>query len=125
MGAIRWSNYILQGATLPAGGSWSTPSKISAPGTDVGNIDICVDQAGNATAVWDLSDGTSSIIQASTLPANGSWSTPVVISTPGEYAYLPDAGVTNVDSTGNVTAVWIESNDSFNVVKTATLSYGS
>lgn len=121
------SNYRLQGATygllgilgLPV---WSTPVYISQAGMDVGNLEICVDASGNALAIWDISDGTNSKIQSSYLPINGSWSTPVDVSTAGQYAYLPEA---DFDSSGNATAVWLESSGGIYVVKSASLPFGS
>ncbi len=116
------SNWRLYAADKPVLGSWSTPVTISPEGYDVGYIEICVDPTGKAYATWDVNDGTTSKVQASTCALLGSWETPVDISTTGVYAYQPEV---DVDALGNATAVWLESNGSYFVVVTATLPSGS
>ena len=114
------SNYIAQAATLPLGGSWSAPVNLSATGQDVSYINIDVDTTGNVVAVWDRSNGTESVVQAATLPLNGSWSSATTISTPDQYAFFPKVSL----NAGNVTAAWLESNGTYNVITGATLAFG-
>ncbi len=116
------TNFIAQAATKPASGSWSSPVTISDSGVDVFDFSLKLDSAGNAVAVWDESDGVNSVIVAASLPSGGSWTTPVPISTSGNYAYLPVVGV---DSSGNAVAIWLESNGSNYVVTGATHLFGS
>lgn len=116
------TNYIAQSAKMTSDGVWSSPVNVSDDGGDVTNISIAVNLAGNAVAVWDQTDGVNSVIQAATLPLNGSWSTPVNISTVGQYAYLP---VVDVDSAGDAVAAWLQSNDSSYIVYASTWPFGS
>lgn len=112
-------NYVAQAATFTAGGSWSAPVILSQDGADVNNVSIAINSAGNAVAVWDKTNGVDSIIEAAALPKGGSWSTPVTISTPGSYAYLP---VVDVDPVGNAAAAWLQFNGTTYVVYGASLS---
>jgi hypothetical protein len=99
------SNLIIQASTKPFGGSWQlTPDDLSQTGQDANTAQIAVDRAGNATAVWQRSNGSNLIIQASTKPFGGSWQlTPDDVSQTGQNAFFPQIAV---DCAGNATAVW-------------------
>jgi PKD repeat protein len=58
------ANTIVQGAAHPAGGSWQSPQSLSSAGQNAENPRVAVDAGGNATAVWDRSNGTNTIAQA-------------------------------------------------------------
>ena len=49
---------VVEAARRPAGGEWSAPIDLSAPG-DAWHPQVAVDPAGNATAAWSRKDGTS------------------------------------------------------------------
>ena len=68
------SNYIIQAATKPAVGAWSTGQDLSAPGQDAFGPHVAVDAAGNAVAIWYRSNGTINVTQAATKPVGGAWS---------------------------------------------------
>ena len=80
------SNYIIQSAVQPKGGSWSTLVTLSASGENAQDAEVDVDQKGNAVAIWSRYDGLNAIIQSSQLPYGGSWSTPINISSTGANA---------------------------------------
>jgi len=95
----------IQSATRPAGGSWSAPVSISKPGhRHVQDPQIAVSPQGDATAIWQRSNGSYLVVQGATRPAAGGWSRPVDITTGrgrgGQHLQLV------VDSWGNATAVW-------------------
>jgi hypothetical protein len=95
----------IQSATRPAGGSWSAPVSISKPGhRHVQDPQIAVSPQGEATAIWQRSNGSYLIVQGATRPAGGGWSRPVDITTGhgrgGQHLQLV------VDSWGNVIAIW-------------------
>jgi hypothetical protein len=95
----------IQTATRPAGGSWSAPVSISKPGhRHVQDPQIAVDPQGEATAIWQRSNGSDLAVQGATRPAGGSWSAPVDITAGygqgGQHLRLV------VDSWGNATAIW-------------------
>jgi len=104
-GADRIHSYRIQTATRPAGGSWSAPISISKPGhRHVQDPQIVVDPQGEATAIWQRSNGSYLVVQGATRPAGGGWSRPVDITTGdgrgGQHLQLV------VDSWGNATAIW-------------------
>jgi hypothetical protein len=95
----------IQTATRPAGGTWSAPVGISKAGRRlVQDPQIAVSTQGEATAIWQRSNGSYLVVQGATRPAGGSWSRPVDITTGhgrgGQHLQL------GVDSWGNATAIW-------------------
>ncbi len=93
----------VQSSTSLSGGPWTTPENISLAGGQAEAPQIVVDSNGRATAVWSRHDGSNPIIQASTRPNGGTWSTPVNLSLVGYSSYDPQL---TVDATGLVFAVW-------------------
>jgi PKD domain/PASTA domain len=96
------TDVILQAALRRANGDWAAPENVPGPGLDVDQPDIALDAAGNGAAVWQSSDGATTVIRASTRTAAGSWSAPQALSSGGN-AERPHVGV---DSAGNAVAVW-------------------
>jgi hypothetical protein len=95
----------IQTATRPAGGTWSAPVSISEPGHRlVQDPQIAVDPQGEATAIWQRSNGSELVVQGATHPAGGIWSAPVEITAGhgqgGQHLQLV------VDSWGKATAIW-------------------
>jgi hypothetical protein len=102
---IRIQSRRIQTATRPAGGTWSAPVSISKAGHRlVQDPQIAVDPQGEATAIWQRSNGRDLVVQGATRPARGSWSAPVEITAGhgqgGQHLRLV------VDSWGNATAIW-------------------
>ena len=122
---VRYSgtNFIVQAKTKPFGGSWQvSPDNLSASGRNAFLPQIAVNAAGNATAVWQRSDGTNNIIQAKTKPFGGSWQNiPDDISATGQDAFLPQIAV---DAAGNATAVWQRSDGTNVIVQATTKAFG-
>jgi hypothetical protein len=103
----RFSAYgrRIQTATRPAGGTWSVPVSISKPGhRHVQDPQIAVSPQGDATAIWQRSNGSYLVVQGATRPSEGGWSRPVDITTGygrgGQHLQLV------VNSWGNTTAIW-------------------
>lgn len=102
---IRIQGRRIQTATRPAGGTWSAPVSISKAGhRHVQDPQIAVSPQGEATAIWQRSNGSYLVAQGATRPAGGGWSRPVDITTGhgrgGQHLQLV------VDSWGNATAIW-------------------
>ncbi len=102
---IQIQSRRIQTAIRPAGGTWSAPVSISEPGHRlVQDPQIAVSPQGEATAIWQRSNGSYLVVQGATRPAGGGWSTPVDITTGhgrgGQHQQLV------VDSWGNATAIW-------------------
>lgn len=95
------THYIVQTAKLPFGGNWTPPINLSSLNRDAKSISLAINDAGNAFAAWDETDGTSSTIWGTLLPERQS----VNISTPSKYAFSPTVCI---DSTGNVVVIWVE-----------------
>jgi hypothetical protein len=120
----------IQAATRPAGGTFSKPVSLSAPGKDAINPRPAIDPAGNAIVVWQRGhpiQHNDDRVQASVRPAGGTFSKPVTLSAPGKTS--EDAEVA-MDRDGNAIAVW-ERGDPYQeayrknaVVQAATLRAG-
>jgi len=104
--AVWEGNDGIDAATFQAGGSWTSPVNISAVGH---RPQVSVDASGNAIAIWSGWSGPNasnqmSAILAATLPFGGTWSEPVVVSSPtGCTPFDPQIAI---DSQGNAVAVW-------------------
>lgn len=97
-------NNVVVATTHPYHGSWHTPIfHLSNMGAS--SLELVVDPAGNATAIWNQ----QGIIQSATLPFQGVWSLPINLSTTGgnppKVASSPQI---SVDSSGNLSAVWVQ-----------------
>lgn len=97
------SDIFILAASLPFGGSWSSPVTISAAGGQAFDPQVAFDSAGNAIAVWDCFDGVNTLIQAAMLPFGGSWSSPVDISDAGQDSSFPQIAI---DPTGYAVVDW-------------------
>jgi hypothetical protein len=96
--------YSVQASTRPAGGAWSTPVAISAPGLDGADFAaVAVDAKGDAVAVWGALDDSGDVIQGATKPAAGVWSTPIDVSGPSADLFSSEVAI-NVG--GDAVAVW-------------------
>ena len=118
-GRANGSYQIIQSSTRSSGGNWSAAVDVSNPFTSSWHYafhpQITVDSSGLATAIWVSYDDTDSvsIIQSSRLPRGGSWSIPENLSAADGFASDPKL---TVNSTGLVTAIWITSDDSDNII---------
>ena len=66
------SNEIVQAAVRPVtGGTWQTPSDLSASGQDAARPQVAFDPFGNALAVWQRYNGTNQIVQGAGYDAAG------------------------------------------------------
>jgi hypothetical protein len=102
---IQIQSRRIQTATRPAGGTWSAPVSISKPGhRHVQDPQIAVSPQGEATAIWQRSNGSYLVVQGATRTAGGGWSRPVDITTGdgrgGQHLQLV------VDPWGKATAIW-------------------
>jgi hypothetical protein len=113
------SRLVVQAASRPAGGAWQTPQDISAPGynwRDEVALQVALDPAGNALAVWHQFDGLHFFVQAAARPAGGAWETVQDLSAAGQSAGYPQLAL---DAAGNALAVWQRSNGSNFIIQAA------
>lgn len=118
---------VVQASTRPVGGTWSTPIDLSVDtSVDVSSQadvpQVAVDAAGIVTATWSRFEAKPSepykhVVQAATRLADGTWTAPVDLSTPGQSARTTDIAV---DPAGNATAIWVAGS----LVQTATRPAG-
>jgi hypothetical protein len=111
----------LLAATAFATPSWLAPSDLSATGQDGFHPQVAVDSAGDAVVVWERSNGTYRIIEASTRAAGGSWLPPEELSMDGQNAFSPQVAV---DPAGDAVAVWDRYNGTNYVIEAATRMAG-
>jgi hypothetical protein len=105
----------IESASRPAGGSWTEPQRISTPALATESPKLAMDKLGNAVAVWQRSDGQSSVVQAAIRPAGGPWSEAQDLSAPGDVAFNADVAA----KAGQVTAVWTVLRDRQTVIETS------
>jgi hypothetical protein len=103
--------------TSPVDISTTSPLPVQADQAQIG-----MDANGNAVAIWREYDGTDTFIMSATLLVNGSWSSPMLVTT---IFGVDDLGATPqiaVNATnGDAFAIWVE-NDL--TIKSSTLPFG-
>jgi hypothetical protein len=93
---------------------WLPPVDVSESGEHLGEPQVVLDSAGNATAVWDRWNGEVTVVESAYRPAGGGWQAPVVLSVPEESGpgepppFTPNGGSARiaVDADGDATVVW-------------------
>lgn len=108
--------YVAQAASRPAGGSWGAPTDLSVPNQIAFDLQVGVDPAGDAVAVWVLREGTADVAQAASRPAGGAWGAPIDLSAPGQEALSPQVAV---DPVGDAVAVWEHHDGTGRIVQAA------
>jgi PKD domain-containing protein len=95
----------------PAGGAWQAPVQLAACGVGAA---VAFDAAGNATVVWLQCTSPVSQMTTAVRRVDGSWSLPVVLSTPGRSISYPHLAVAG---SGAAVASWLESDGQVSVVQ--------
>jgi hypothetical protein len=106
---------VVQAAVRPAGGAWSAPQDLSAPGELAFNADVAV-EAGRATVVWVAMRSLRSVVRSSSRTISGTWSAPETASDPISNAYAPRVAM---DDHGNAIAAWRWWDGAYMVVQAA------
>ena len=102
-------------------GPWVLPaSDLSVPGKSTFNPALAVAPDATTTAVWQRSDGTSTI-RSATRPPGGSFGAPVDLSVSGKNAFSPQ--ITTAPD-GTATAVWRRFDGSNFIIQAATRAPG-
>ena len=118
---------VIQASTKPYGSSWqTTPDTLSPTYWNAYIPQVAVDPMGNTTAVWNQSTGSGpGAIYASTKPYGGVWQTTPDTISQSVLGTNVDSPQISVDSMGNATAVWTQSDGSNWVIQASTKLYGS
>src|SRR5262249_19739707 len=97
------ANIVIQAASLPAGGKWAEPERISEKGSEAAAVDVRSDAAGDAFALFVRSNGANGILEVAERAAGGSWQPATPLSPPGH-----DGGEAHlaVDPAGDAAAIW-------------------
>lgn len=104
------SNSKISASTRSINGQWSIPVDLTDPTMGQGVApQIAMNSSGYAVAIWRL----NSIVQASSIQFDGTWSAPMNLGTSEGFPQI------KVDGSGNSVAAWV-SNGS---IQTATLPY--
>jgi hypothetical protein len=101
-------NPVVVSAFRPAGGTWTTPVELGGPYGDVWDMNVALDAAGNAVAVWRgyVRSSGGDVVFSSYRPFGGTWTGATSLSPPNQLL-IHDLTLT-VDGSGNALAVWIE-----------------
>jgi hypothetical protein len=113
LAALLW---LALPASAGASPTWLAPENLSAIGHDATEPQIAVDGSGATVAVWARSDGSHTIIQATSRPSGGTWAPAVDLSATGRDAQEPQVAV---DGAGDAVAVWSRNNGSHWVIQAA------
>ena len=92
-------------AARRSSGSWGTPQVISDPTLDASDPSMVADASGVVTVMWREVRGLGVNDVAANRFENGTWSTPVPVSSTQQYVDHADL---SVDASGVVTAAWME-----------------
>jgi hypothetical protein len=102
---------IAHASYRPAGGEWEAPTELSADGGNAFPSDVVFDTSGNASVVWERSDGSSNVVQAAYRPAGEEWEAAVDLSEEGKQGMdavvVLDAPGDATVADGDATAVWV------------------
>ncbi len=111
------STAVVQASFRPAGGSFGTAVTISASRVSVESPRVAIDDAGDATVVWDRSSGAKELVEEATRSAaTGSFSEPVVLSNESEPAIHPFAAM---NTEGDTAVTWMASNGTVEIAQVA------
>lgn len=100
------SGLLVAGLTEPASAAptWLGATTLSAAGQHSDALQVAVDPAGAAVAVWTRQDDVGHWrVQTARHPVGGTWSSTSTLSAAGQSAMNPDLAI---DSAGSVSIVW-------------------
>jgi len=83
--------------------TWGTATLIETGSGAADDPDVAMDNSGNATAVWQQSDGTFDSIYSNRYVTGQGWGTATLIETQSGAAAAPKVAA---DGSGNAIAVW-------------------
>lgn len=116
------SNYIVEAAFRSSGGGFSAPVILSAAGENAEYPRVAIDAAGDATVVWQRSNGTHLVVEESTRSASsGSFSAARELSDASEDAVYPWVAM---DAAGDTAVVWSRNNGTSYIAQIATRPAG-
>jgi PKD domain len=111
------SSGIIQASFRPAGGSFGAAVNLSSGGESATDPRVAIDDAGDATVVWDRYNGVDEVVEEATRPAaTGSFSKAVVLSNEAEPSIQPFVAM---NAEGDTAVTWASSNGTYELVQVA------
>ena len=111
-------NFLIQSSYLPFGFSnWSSPITLSDSLHTASNPGIALNDSGKVLAIWQTSNGTNLIIQATTSSFGSTWDHATDLSIAGQNALNPEIVLNN---SGKAVAIWQRHNGTNHIVQAAT-----
>jgi hypothetical protein len=111
------SGTIVQASFRPAGESFGAPVDLSSGGAGSDSARVAIDDAGDATVVWDRGNGGHEVVEEATRSAaNGSFAKSVVISNETESAFHPFVAM---NAEGDTAVTWSAFNGTAEIVQVA------
>jgi len=116
---------VAEVASRPASGGWNAPESISTPALEAHAPVVAVDSAGDAVAAWYRFDGSVGSVEAVTLAAGGSWTSPVRISPVNAEAEAPQVAMSPAGAAQVVWSGWNESTHNYATHTSSLLANGT
>jgi len=123
-----WRQWIAGVARMMAnryvpGAGWGSPELIeSIGGNAFAILQLAMDGAGGAIAVWKQHDGTTSRIWSNRFDTDSGWGSPEAINDPGGAIEYPSVAC---DASGNAMAVWRQYNGAAQTLRARRYTPGS
>src|SRR5919108_5055419 len=111
---LRRRHTLVMSSFRSVDGAWSPAETVAGPVGNPGAPVIALDDTGGAVAAWQWWNGAYHVVQAASRAATGSWSEPIVLSSPGRPATRPHLAM---DGTGRAIVGWIRSNGDWAAVQ--------
>ena len=111
-------------STTAPGAGWNSPTKLAENSFFLmlpPMPQVAIDSHGDAVAVWEIEKSDKWYVQASQMPAGGTWQTPVQLA---ETNYPLGRPQVAIDSQGDAIAAWTTSNGSHDLIDAAELPAG-
>jgi hypothetical protein len=122
--AVWEQGEAVEASSRPAGGSWSAPAMLSAPGDKTISPQVAIAANGASVAVWDRVSGGEYFVEAATGSAlTGAWSGHRAVSSTAGVA--PSLVRVASDAAGDAEAVWLHAEASETAVEAASHAAGS
>jgi hypothetical protein len=115
-------NEVVEAAFRPAGGSFGKPVVLSETGQNALDAQVAIDAAGDATVVWQRSDGKETLVEEALRPAGGTFGKAQPLSEAGESAELPRVAM---NAEGDTAVGWVRSDGSHQIAQAVTRTAGS
>jgi PKD domain len=115
-------NEVIEAAFRPAGGSFGKPVVLSETAENALEAQVAIDAAGDATVVWERSDGKETLVEAALRAAGGNFGKAQPLSEAGESAELPRVAM---NAEGDTAVGWVRYDGSHQIAQAVTRTAGS